>query len=475
MNDRTTPLRIGKYRIDRLLGTGAMGIVYLAFDLQIERPVALKTVRRDLFINEGEGESELHQRFRNEARAAGRLTHPNIVTVYDFGEDEGTAYIVMEYVSGKSLDSLLPPDEALSMSVAFNWLGQLLSALAYAHDAGVVHRDIKPANLLVTPAGLLKVADFGVACIGNAATSSGLVIGTPSFMSPEQFSGEAVDARSDLFSAGVMLYRMITGRQPFKGSVTAIMQQVMNEAPPRPSDIVRTLPPEIDRMLEKALAKRPEDRFDCATQWLSVLRTVAAASSGDDDRTVIAAYSPWRSSSAAVSGPPETAASGNWSPAFLERIERRLAAHIGPLARLIVRWAAAEAHDLPTLAEHLTRRLPDTPARRAFAREFERLASSTPTASSAISSMAQGSASIATPLRPLVSEKGVKVAGAIDQASIEAVAAKLAVYLGPIARLIAIREASQARNLDEFHQRVERCITSDAQRQRFKRDLDSSR
>ncbi|MBB5447195.1 MULTISPECIES: serine/threonine-protein kinase [unclassified Paraburkholderia] len=490
MSNEATPTRIGKYRIDRVLGTGAMGVVYLAFDPHLERPVALKTVRRELLAGE-DTSGDMLLRFRNEARAAGRLAHPNIVTVHDFGEDGDTAYIVMEYVAGHGLDTLLVPGHALPLSDAFHWLAQLLAALAYAHEAGVVHRDIKPANLLVTAAGLLKVADFGVARIGSSATSSGWMIGTPSYMSPEQFEGESVDARADLFSAGVVLYRMLTGRQPFVGSPATIRQKIIKDAPARPSEIVSALPPALDAMVAKALARRPDDRFGSAAQWLASLRSLAVSlAAADDDRTIVTPSAYWSASASlpahatgvgpapmpVPSAPPSWPPAPSWPPEMLARIERQLATQMGPLASLLVRRAATQANDLPTLGAQLAAALPDT-ARLEFEQAFARLTAGLPdmsmvTSSSPGSRVATSAAKVSA-VSP-ASAAGTSADSAIDQASIDAVAVKLAVYLGPIAKMIASREARHAANFDEFVQRVEDCITDPAQRGRFRRDVESS-
>jgi serine/threonine-protein kinase len=485
MSHEATPTHIGKYRIDRVLGAGAMGVVYLAFDPHLERPVALKTVRRELLASEDHS-GDMLQRFRNEARAAGRLAHPNIVTVHDFGDDGGTAYIVMEYVAGHGLDTLLVRGRALPLSDAFHWLTQLLAALAYAHEAGVVHRDIKPANLLVTTAGLLKVADFGVARIGSGVTSVGWMIGTPSYMSPEQFEGQAVDARSDLFSAGVVLYRMLTGRQPFAGSPDTIRQRVMKETPRPPSEIVSALPPPIDAMLARALARRPEDRFGSAAEWLASLRSLAIdPAQANDDRTIVTPHASLAASSptpASASGSanrpmPVPAAAQNWPPDLLERIERLLATHIGPLASLLVRRAAVQANDLPALGSQLAAVLPDT-ERSQFEQAFARLTTSLQDMSiatwSAPAPRVETPATNVSPVSPPTAASAPP-ASAIDQASIDSVAVTLTVYLGPIAKMVASREARRAANFDEFVQRVEDCITDAAQRRRFRRDLDSSR
>ncbi|MBC8735415.1 serine/threonine protein kinase [Paraburkholderia sp. UCT31] len=484
MSHEATPTRIGKYRIDRVLGTGAMGVVYLAFDPHLERPVALKTVRRELLAGE-DTSGDMLLRFRNEARAAGRLAHPNIVMVHDFGEDGDTAYIVMEYVAGHGLDTLLVPGHALPLSDAFHWLAQLLAALAYAHEAGVVHRDIKPANLLVTAAGLLKVADFGVARIGSSATSSGWMIGTPSYMSPEQFEGESVDARADLFSAGVVLYRMLTGRQPFVGSPATIRQKIIKDAPARPSEIVSALPPALDAMVAKALARRPDDRFGSAAEWLASLRSLAVApAAADDDRTIVTPSAYWSASASLPAhatgvGPapvPVPSAPPSWPPEMLARIERQLATQMGPLASLLVRRAATQTNDLPTLGAQLAAALPDM-ARLEFEQAFARLTAGLPdmsmmTSSSPGSRVATAAAKVSAVSS--ASAAGTSPDSAIDQASIDAVAVKLAVYLGPIAKMIASREARHAANFDEFVQRVEDCITDPAQRGRFRHDVDSS-
>ncbi|MGF6414100.1 serine/threonine-protein kinase [Paraburkholderia sp. MM5482-R1] len=484
MSNEATPTRIGKYRIDRVLGTGAMGVVYLAFDPHLERPVALKTVRRELLAGE-DTSGDMLLRFRNEARAAGRLAHPNIVTVHDFGEDGDRAYIVMEYVAGHGFDTLLVPGHALPLSDAFHWLAQLLAALAYAHEAGVVHRDIKPANLLVTAPGLLKVADFGVARIGSSATSSGWMIGTPSYMSPEQFEGESVDARADLFSAGVVLYRMLTGRQPFVGSPATIRQKIIKDAPARPSEIVSALPPALDAMVAKALARRPDDRFGSAAQWLASLRSLAVSlAAADDDRTIVTPSAYWSASASLPAhatgvGPapvPVPSAPPSWPAEMLARIERQLATQMGPLASLLVRRAATQTNDLPTLGAQLAAALPDT-ARLEFEQAFARLTAGLPdmsmmTSSSPGSRVATAAAKVSA-VSP-ASAAGTTPDSAIDQAGIDAVAVKLAVYLGPIAKMIASREARHAANFDEFVQRLEDCITDPAQRRRFRHDVDSS-
>jgi hypothetical protein len=502
MTNEAMPSRIGKYRIDRVLGTGAMGVVYLAFDPQIERPVALKTVRRELLA--AQGGVDVMERFRNEARAAGRLAHPNIVTVHDFGNDGGTAYIVMEYVAGTGLDTLLAGGQVPSLATAFDWMSQLLAALEYAHEAGIVHRDIKPANMLVTARGLLKVADFGVARIGAATTSVGSLVGTPSFMSPEQFTGEPVDARADLFSAGIVLYQMLTGIHPFVGPPAVVMRKILNETPPRPSSIMRSLSPDVDAMVFKALARSPDERFSSAAQWQGVLRAVSTAMAGadnDDDRTVVTdrallAGQPRRGAgppphadaghaidpfSQTRSAPPVAAAPGRaWAPELLKRIELQLAASIGPLASLLVTRAAAQTSNLRELTKQLLPLLPNETARREFETTLATLVHGSPDTCFSTALTPAGAEGVPSNASAADSPGSATGAGAsqtsdpLDQPTIDAAARKLAVYLGPIARVIAAREAKRASSTEEFYRILEARIADAGQRERLRRDLESS-
>ena len=230
--------RLGKYEIKSALGKGAMGIVYKGFDPQIERHVAIKTIRKDLV--DPDLAAQYMARFRNEAKAAGRLHHPGIVGVYEYGEEDAIAFIVMEYVEGMGLRDYLTRRANFDFAQLVALMTQLLAALAYAHDKGVVHRDIKPSNLIVTPQGVLKIADFGIARVDRSnLTTVGMVIGTPSYMSPEQCRGLEADPRSDLFSAGVVLYELLTGTKPFRGTLEAIAYAICSEEPAPPSSLSR--------------------------------------------------------------------------------------------------------------------------------------------------------------------------------------------------------------------------------------------
>ena len=215
------PWHIGRCRVERVLGRGAMGIVYRAHDPEIDRPVAIKLVRSDLL--EGEERAEYFARFRREAQAAGRCAHPNIVAIYDFALHEDHPFLVMEYVEGESLAQAFSRGARFAPEEACRIMLQVLEALACAHGLGIVHRDVKPANILLIDNGRVKVTDFGVARIGTAAlTRGGFVVGTPSYMAPEQCRGEKVDQRSDLFAAGIVLFELLTGENRFRARTSPL-------------------------------------------------------------------------------------------------------------------------------------------------------------------------------------------------------------------------------------------------------------
>lgn len=264
MDDRRN-LRFGRYEILTELGRGAMGIVYKARDPKINRVVAVKTV--SLSGQPPEEELDYRERFFREAEAAGRLSHPGIVTIYDVGEEPETRapYIVMEYVAGQSLDKLLLArgDHKLPSETALQVTLELAEALDCAHGQGVVHRDLKPANILVTEDGHVKIADFGVAKLNLAnRTLAGRTLGTPAYMSPEQLNDEPVDGRSDLFSLGVVLYTVLTGYRPFQGnSAMTVAYKVVNRDPVPATVLDTELPPGLDYIISRAIAKDPDQRY----------------------------------------------------------------------------------------------------------------------------------------------------------------------------------------------------------------------
>ena len=297
--------RLGKYEIRRELARGAMGVVYEAYDPQIKRRVALKTIRPDQL--DGERAADMLARFRREAQAAGRLSHPNIVAIYEFDEDAGTSYIAMEFVEGRELRERFAADERFRLPDVVRIMTQILDALDYSHARGVVHRDVKPANIFVQDDGTVKVADFGIAHVDTShLTQAGTVVGTPNYMSPEQIMGLPVDGRSDLFAAGVILYQFLTGERPFAGSTTTTMQKVLKEDPLPPSTLNVQLPPAIDAVVRKALAKRPDDRFETAKAFAQALAGAVriAEREADADATLPALGAATVVNSTAAAPPP---------------------------------------------------------------------------------------------------------------------------------------------------------------------------
>jgi serine/threonine-protein kinase len=277
--------KLGKYEIRRELGKGGMGTVYEGFDPDIERIVAIKAILKSS-VDSAEAR-DVFNRFRREARAAGRLTHPKIVSIYEYGEDEDRAYIAMELIHGKELKDSFDNGERFQIKESVGIMLQLLDALAYSHSRGVVHRDIKPANILITGNGEIKVADFGIAKIDSShLTKVGAVLGTPTYMSPEQFTGLAVDHRSDIYSAGVILYQLLTGLRPFTGSVITIMHKVLNQEAAPPSSLNPKVSQELDAVVRKAMAKRPEDRFQSATEFMEALKAAVVVTLYDAAATM---------------------------------------------------------------------------------------------------------------------------------------------------------------------------------------------
>jgi serine/threonine-protein kinase len=273
-----TMVKAGRYEILGELGRGAMGVVYRAMDPVIGRTVAVKTIR---LSEEGTGltRPELLARFQTEARAAGLLTHPNIVVVYDAGEENGLYFITMELVEGKSLQALLDGGHAFPVPRVIRILEQTCGALQFAHERNIVHRDIKPANLMLTADDTVKVTDFGTAKILQFGTiqQTAHVMGTPSYMSPEQVKGRPVDGRSDIFSLGVMLYEMLTGEKPFPGqSITTVIYKIVNEDPVPPRQINPSIHPGLNDIVLRALAKEPEVRYQSCREMLEDLRNYRA-------------------------------------------------------------------------------------------------------------------------------------------------------------------------------------------------------
>src|SRR5713101_7817547 len=281
-----TATKAGRYEILGELGRGGMGVVYRAKDPSIGRTVAVKTIQ---LSEKGTGMShaQLVERFQTEARAAGLLTHPNIVVIYDVGESDGVYYITMELVNGKSLQSMLDAGEKFSLPRLLRIMDQVCAALQFAHDHSVVHRDIKPANIMLAADDFVKVTDFGTAKIlqyGGAQQTAAM--GTPGYMSPEQIKGKAVDGRTDIFSLGVVLYELTTGQKPFRGQdVASILYRILNEDPPPPQKLNPSLPLGVSSTILKAMAKSPHLRYENCRELLEDLKNYRPGETGAHTNT----------------------------------------------------------------------------------------------------------------------------------------------------------------------------------------------
>lgn len=271
---------LGRYRLVKVLGQGAMGVVYEGVDTRLNRTVAIKTVLRSHLADETTA-NEYATRFEREAQAAARLSHPHVVTVYDFGEHEDISYIVMEFVRGRELNQAFEAGEKFPLPEAVRIMRELLLALDYAHQQGIVHRDVKPANVMLDAAGRVKLTDFGVARVTNAnqdRTMPGTLVGTPSYMSPEQILGLAVGSRTDIFAAGVILYQFLVGRRPFTGGGPfGVQRKIVQDDPDPPSRLNPDVPQGFDIIVLRALAKQPDQRYETAAAFAADLERIGAS------------------------------------------------------------------------------------------------------------------------------------------------------------------------------------------------------
>lgn len=469
LGDPAQPLlpRLGKYEIVGVLGQGAMGIVYNAIDPHIHRRVAVKAIRSPL-LRPGAHELMAAQRFKTEAQAAGRLCHPNIVSVFEYGESGEERFIAMEYVHGVSLLELAAQGRRLPLDDVNSLMMQLLDALECAHEQGVWHRDIKPANLLVTPDGRLKVTDFGIARIeASDLTQPSSVLGSPGYMAPERYTGEAPDCRVDIFSCGVLFYELLTGTLPFRGSSSQIMYQVLHDTPPGPSTLAIEQPPpeRFNAVVARALAKRPEDRFSSAAQMraalleaagrpiaphVSLATMMAPRPSAEEAATVLlprgVSSLPERTTPApapsSTSAPGSTSATGTpvssaWDEALLGAIEALLVNHLGPVARLVVRDTARRSADLHALVTRIGNEALEADERDTFLAQAQRLlpARSTPPAAA-----------------PPPDASALPILGSTPMAEGVTENARLLLtrHIGPIAGVIVRRAAARAASREAF-------------------------
>jgi serine/threonine-protein kinase len=433
MTDAQPPAEIGRYKVLGVLGRGAMGIVYKAHDPAIDRKVAIKVVRID--ASDARERAEAIDRFRLEVQAAGRCSHAAIVGVYDFLDKDGDPAIVMELIEGDSLHAhLRDPGKRAALPVPGVVL-RVLDALGYAHGQGIIHRDIKPANILLSAAGQVKIADFGIARLsGLPATLSGEVLGTPSYMAPEQLRDGPVDRRADLFAVGAILYEILAGRPPFAGkTVHETLARVGSVEAADLAPVAAAGGQAYVDVLRRALAKDPAQRFQSADDF-------AAALEADGMATVVMT----------PRVPAPTART--WDPALLQRVEQELARFVGPMARLIVTRTAHQAEDTAALVATLARTLPSASDRSQFLR-----AVGGGRVEPSIGGRAEGPRTTAGTLTPraageTLAPKPATPAGGVvisPEASAAAQAA-LVQYVGPMARLLVREAESKATSGRQF-------------------------
>jgi len=435
---------IGRYRVEGLVGTGAMGEVYRAYDPVIDRLVAIKVLRPELIA--GSGSEQWLQRFRREARAAGRRFHPNIVAIWDFGDDNGAPFLAMEFVDGRSLDDLIKSSGPFEPSRSVAIIAQVLSALGFAHENGIVHRDVKPSNIMVLQNGDVKVADFGIARIdASEFTIVGDLLGTPAYMAPEQLSGAPVDHRTDLFAAGVILFEMLTGVKPFRGkSITEIMKFMETRGPEDIRALNPAVPDTLKLVITKSVAFDPAERYrDAAELSAAIFEAVPALSGDPQARETSATEAPISEPGTAptVRSTQTVPADASLHPDLLRQIERDLATFIGPMASIALKRAVSQTNDILALYDLLGGQVNNPRDRAEFlARGQQRAASER----RGLRYSAPPKPGLPTERRP---DNTTLPPGA---ANIRAIESDLTRYIGPIAKILVKRELGKFQTLAKF-------------------------
>ncbi len=450
------PKSIGKFRVEGVLGRGAMGVVYKALDPDIERTVAIKLVRTDLL--EGDDRAHYVSRFRNEAKMVGRCIHPNIVGIHDFSMHEGSPFLVLEFVDGKDLGRTFRRGTQVGLAATGRIALDVLEALTYAHAFGVIHRDIKPANILLTRADGIKVTDFGISrALSLDATMSSVLVGTPCYMSPEQCLGDAVDARSDLFSMGSVLYEMLSGHRCFQApNFVAATHKILHQEPEPLGALRPDLPAAVVRVIETALAKRPEDRFQSASEMAQALRSALredgapVGPDGHDATAVTAAASRDRQAKRPAA---ELEALGG---ASLATMERRLAHYLGPMAGFHLRKAMREAQTPEELGKMLAELIPEERARGQVQAELLKIMA------------------VDGGLAVLRSSAGAPGGAGLPTVTVDAAAKVLTLIMGPVAPHLLRRALLTVKTPAELEAACVEMIEPPEERDRFRKLLASA-
>jgi serine/threonine-protein kinase len=438
---------VGRYRIEQSLASGAMGDVYRAYDPVIGRPVAIKIIRRELL--RGSGADQWLERFKREARAAGQQSHPNIITVLDYGEEDGLPFLVMEFIDGPNLASLIKTGGRLRLERAVDIIAQVLNGLGFAHESGIVHRDIKPSNILVPPNSPVKIADFGIARTDSSdLTIVGDVLGTPAYIAPEQWRGDPVDRRSDLFAVGVMLFEILTSVKPFRASSLAESTSLMERRGPEDIRALNPLVPnELKQVIDRALASDPAARFASASEFSCAIQaaTVLAPAATDGGKAPSPLYTP-------EPGMPD---SDQWGARLLNRLERELATFIGPIASLAVEQAARATGDFDVLCASLSHYIDNERDRKQFLQAGRRLMERMPDPTGWPSMRSSGGSApiAAVPLPPVAILDGIE--------------RNLARAIGPMARIVIERHLRNFETLAKLHQALAAEIPDERERASF--------
>lgn len=430
---------IGKYRIDGVLGEGAMGLVYAGMDPDIERPVAIKTIHQHLL--DAVGSQEWLDRFAREARAAGRVIHPNLVTIFDFLQENNVPYIVMERIRSTTLEDRQFGEGNMALEEVHAIMSQILAGLNCIHAAGIVHRDLKPANVMLTDEGGVKLTDFGIARLTSMDATGAGMIGTPSYMAPEQLMGGEVDARADIYAAGVVLYEMLTGRKPYKGGgIEALFGALRDSRISPPSEFVKTLSPDLDHVVLQAMSIEPDNRFHDANAMRVALAGVlpTADSTGLINMTPVATRPSTR-------GSVSTSMVDRLSSQTFLAVEKQLTASLGPMGRVIVRRAAERSSSAKELIEIVLGEFSDAGERSEV--------------KAAIESVIEADASQLVPKTAATSN--------LSEAAVQTVLAQLKIHLGPIAKVLVARAAADATSLEDLADKVADHLDDETERRHF--------